>query len=193
MRNRLSRVAALAAAAFFLCAASALAQEDGFVTGHRVPGEHITILCESGVDLAQLTAGLRVGPADRLLVSRPDVETADAHGALAEAMETIFLRVCDVLDMRLYRFQGTVKVCRTQEALNQVYASLFSRDLGSMRSFYWHATNTVYTSAENFTRGVIGHELAHAIISAYFVVLPSVKIQEVLAAYVEYQLRKGER
>ena len=40
---------------------------------------------------------------------------------------------------------------------------------------------------------VLGHEIGHAVISHYFVVLPSVKVQEVLAVYVEYQLRKTER
>ena len=53
--------------------------------------------------------------------------------------------------------------------------------------------NTIYASAENFKIGVIGHEIAHAVISHYFVVQPSVKIQEVLAGYVEYQLRKTDR
>jgi hypothetical protein len=38
---------------------------------------------------------------------------------------------------------------------------------------------------------VLGHEIAHAIMSHYFVVLPSEKIQEVLAGFVEYQLRKN--
>lgn len=34
--------------------------------------------------------------------------------------------------------------------------------------------------------------MGHALMSHYFVVQPSVKIQEVLAGYVEYQLRKSK-
>jgi len=35
------------------------------------------------------------------------------------------------------------------------------------------------------------HEIAHAVISHYFIVPPPAKIQEVLAGYVEYDLRKS--
>jgi len=37
----------------------------------------------------------------------------------------------------------------------------------------------------------LGHEIGHAVISNYFVVQPPIRIQEVLAGYVEYQLRKA--
>ena len=50
--------------------------------------------------------------------------------------------------------------------------------------------NTIYITAENFKKAVLGHEVAHAVISHYFVVQPSMKVQEVLAGYIEYQLRK---
>jgi hypothetical protein len=72
-----------------------------------------------------------------------------------------------------------------------IYRRLFDRDLGEVKSFYVYELNTIYTSAENFRRGIIGHEIGHAIMSHYFVVQPPVKIQEVLAGYVEYQLRKS--
>ena len=36
----------------------------------------------------------------------------------------------------------------------------------------------------------IAHEIAHAIINHYFVVPPSVKMQEILSGYVEYSLNK---
>ncbi len=40
---------------------------------------------------------------------------------------------------------------------------------------------------------LLGHEMGHVIISHYFVVPPSYRIQEVLTGYVEFQLRKSNR
>ena len=58
------------------------------------------------------------------------------------------------------------------------------------RSYYLHETNTVYISYKDLTLGMLGHEIAHAIISNYFVVLPSAEVQEILSGYVEYSLKK---
>jgi hypothetical protein len=49
----------------------------------------------------------------------------------------------------------------------------------------------VYISYPEMTIGMLGHKIAHAIISHYFVVPPPAKIQEVLAGYVEYSIRKS--
>jgi hypothetical protein len=91
--------------------------------------------------------------------------------------------------MQLYSLQGKIKICKDFAQLSTIYCNFFNKELGAT-SFYVSDLNTIYTSAENFKREIIGHEIVHAIISHYFVVLPSVKIQEVLAGYVEYQLRK---
>ena len=50
--------------------------------------------------------------------------------------------------------------------------------------------NTIYVDSENININIFGHELSHAIQSHYFVVPTSNKMQEILAGYVEYQLRK---
>jgi hypothetical protein len=52
------------------------------------------------------------------------------------------------------------------------------------------ADNTIYLSFNEMTLGIISHEMAHAIISNYFVTPPSPKIQEILSGYVEYSIRK---
>jgi hypothetical protein len=50
--------------------------------------------------------------------------------------------------------------------------------------------NTIYVSLKDVSLGMLAHEVAHAIISSYFVVAPPEKVQEVLAGYVEYSIRK---
>ena len=104
-------------------------------------------------------------------------------------LDVLFTQVCDTLDMQLYSFQGKIKICLDRERLSQIYDDLFRKELQAS-SFYIYSLNTIYISADSFKREILGHEMAHAIISHYFVVQPSVKIQEVLAGYVEYQLRR---
>jgi len=61
-----------------------------------------------------------------------------------------------------------------------------------MVSFYVNDISAIYISGENFRREILGHEIAHAIINHYFVVSPPIKVQEILAKYIEYQLRKAQ-
>jgi hypothetical protein len=64
------------------------------------------------------------------------------------------------------------------------------RDLKNTCSFFVNDLNTIYIAADHFDVGVLGHEIAHTVQSHYFVVAAPTKVQEVLAGYVEYQLRK---
>ena len=59
--------------------------------------------------------------------------------------------------------------------------------------FYFHDDKTIYISTEDLTLGMLGHEMAHAIISHYFVVPPPTKVQEVLSGYVDYSFQKKVR
>ena len=165
--------------------------DDGFAAARKIPTEHFTILYEPGIDISSLIEALNISPSDKLLAGKASESQPSPETELAEALDTLFIRVCDTLDMRLYRsFQGTIKICSNNDKLCRAYFNLFSTELNSNYPFYVHSLATIYISAENFTAAMLGHEIAHAVISHYFVVLPSVKIQEVLAGYVEYQLRK---
>lgn len=164
--------------------------EDGFATAKKISGKHFTIFCAPGVDVSSLLEQLNIGAADRVLAGKTPETRSSPEQELAEMIDTLFIRICDILDMRLYSFEGNIKICRDQSQSNQIYKNLFDRDIGGQRSFYVYSLNTIYIPAHNLTREILGHEIAHAVISRYFVVLPSVKIQEVLAGYAEYQLRK---
>ena len=96
------------------------------------------------------------------------------------------------LDMNLYSLQGNLKICNDRNHLNNVYDSIFGRKLQAS-SFYIDEYNTIYISADDFTKEILGHEIAHMIISHYFVVQPPQKVAEILSGYVEYRLRKTSR
>ncbi len=172
--------------------ASADAVEDGFGRAQKIEGKHFVIYYVPDIALSGLMQQLNVTPSDKLLAGKSSEKGFSLEGELADMLDTLFTRVCNVLDMQLYSFKGNIKICRDSGQLNYIYHQVFNNNSRNMtRSFYAFANNTIYTSPENFMLGIIGHEMAHAIISHYFVVLPSVKIQEVLSAYVEYQLRNS--
>ena len=177
---------------FYFGVGVAAAIDDGFDRARKIEGNHFLIYYAPELDLSGLIQKLNISPSDKFLAGKSSGEGFSLEGEFAGTLDTLFSRVCNILDMQLYSFKGNIKICRDSVQLNYIYHHIFNNDPANItRSFYAYDVNTVYTSPENFTLEIIGHEIAHAVISHYFVVLPSVKIQEVLSAYVEYQLRKA--
>jgi hypothetical protein len=168
---------------------SVLGLDDGFGSSEQAQGQYFNIYYKPQADVGLLLTNLNVSSFDKLLVGRTTQNQSGFSKELGNVLDTLFLRVCDILDMRLYSFHGKVKICRDHDQLNRIYRSLFDRDLNT-QAFYAQELNTIYISEDNFKRQILGHEVAHAIMSNYFVVSPSVKVQEILAMYVEYQLRQ---
>ena len=169
--------------------AFALEVDDGFGPAREAQGKHFTVYYPPEVEAFSLLRELRISASDQVLAGGT-LSRGDSAGAeLADMVDILFNRVCNILDMQLYSYKGNIKVCASQSQLNVIYTNLFEKEL-TRKSFYINDLNTIYISAESFTREILGHEMAHAIICHYFVVAPSVKVQEILASYVEYQLRK---
>lgn len=173
----------LFAACLVFRASSGFCLDDGFGSAKKVQGQHFTLMYAPQVDFSGLSMSLDFRPADMLSSG------GSTSGSLTDMLDSLFTKVCDIMDMQLYSYQGTIKVCRDAEQLNSVYRVIFGRDL-TLSSFYVNDLNTIYIDQQHFTQWVLGHEMSHAIQCHYFVVPPPVKVSEVLAGYVEYQLRK---
>ena len=184
--RRVHNIIIFVGALFLLTFSIVYAYDDGFASARKTEGGHFTIYYAPKIDSIGLAQQLNISPADKILASG----STKGLSGLAGMVDTLFTQVCDILDMQLYSYQGSIKICQDYNQLNQIYKTLFSEDLGGMFAFYVNDFNTIYISQENFKRSVLGHEIAHAIISHYFVVQSPLKVQEVLAGYVEYQLRK---
>lgn len=164
--------------------------EDGFGSAKKMDGEHVSVYCAPELDIAGLDRKLNIMPSDKILAGKAAKTALSPEKELSDSLDTIFVQVSDIMDMHLYSLEIVIKVCSDDVQLSSIYTSLFNASLGGRRSFYVFSFNTIYVSAEGFTKEIIGHEMAHAIICHYFVVPPPVKIQEVLAMYVEYNLRR---
>ena len=185
----------LRAIAFCLCLlmpAVVWADDDNFGSSSRIDTEHFTIYYKSGVDINTLISSLHISPTDEILTNlKVDASTPQAQ--LSSMIEVLFARASDVLDMHIYSLKANIKVFATQQDLTDFYNNLFHAKIPCTGfGFYLDEQKSIYISAEQFRREVLGHEMGHAIMSRYFVVQPSVRIQEVLAGYIEYQLRKSK-
>jgi len=165
--------------------------EDGFGPSKKIEGRYFTIYCSPQIDESGLSRQLNITAADKILAGKSVGKDIASEPELAKMIDILYGLVGDMVDMYIYNFKGSVKICRDQARLNNIYRNLFNKDLASyMVSFYVNDTSTIYISGENFRREILGHEIAHAIINHYFVVSTPAKVQEILAKYVEYQLRK---
>lgn len=184
------RVFILAMALLLLNTCNAYCYDDGFATVRAINGKYFSIFCSPQVDLSDLYQKLKISASDQMLVGKLNNSSSSPDARLADALDTLFLRASDILDMHLYSYHGTIKICRDKEQLDKIYSNLFPGSKLNADSFYVHDLNTIYISSEAFNRGVLGHEITHVITSHYFVVQPPVKVAEILSGYVEYQLRK---
>lgn len=167
--------------------------EDGFGPSKRIEGKYFVVYYAAQIDISELIQQLNVTLTDKLLTGeyRGIKEKPSPETELAEMLDVLFMRVSDILDMHVYSFQGNVKICSNQQEMSSIYNKLFGTELpSSVYSFYINDTSTIYISAENFSRWILGHEISHAIINHYFVVQTPIRVQEILSKYVEYQLRK---
>jgi len=165
--------------------------DDSFGSCKKIEGKYFTIYYSPEIDISKLTQQLNITTADKILAGKSVGKEISSEEPLASMVDILYSLVGDMVDMHIYSFKGSIKICQDQAKLNTIYKKLFGKDLASyMVSFYVNDTNTIYISGENFRREVLGHEIAHAIINHYFVVSPPVKVQEILAKYTEYQLRR---
>lgn len=186
----------IGAGIFFILTLYSLAGafEDDFGQAKKIESKYFVAYYSPQSETDDLLRQLNISPADKLLSGKsPENRNLNSpEEEFAASLDALFIRVSDILDMHLYTFNSTIKICRDYAHLKRVYNRIFDRELNSL-SFYVYDLNTIYISAENFKAGILGHEIAHTLISRYFVVSPPVKIQEVLCGYVEYQLRKPNR
>ncbi len=162
-----------------------LAQEE---TRMIASGQYFDVYGYAGIDIPSLLAALDYQsfyPGSSLTGER-----GDFSAILAKTLDVIYLETSDILDIHIYSYHGAIQFLPDVSAVDSIFYKYAGRSMHE-RSFYFHEKNTIYISVRDLELGVLGHEIAHAIISHYFVVPPPVKVQEVLCGYVDFNLRKS--
>ncbi len=164
--------------------------DDGFSSAQTIQTRYFTVSLAAGVDNLVLMRSLDIPPSHKVLAGQSLSGVTYAPDDLGDLLDALFAWASNVLDMQLFSYKGNIKVTRNAEQLKSVYRSLYGVENRAEKAFYIYEMNTVYISQDNFTKEILGHEIGHAIINNFFVVQPPAKVQEVLAGYIEYQLRK---
>jgi hypothetical protein len=180
-------------AVFTLSPACAVEPMDGFLPERIIDGRYFRVLVARELQEPDLLQTLDISPQHSILLSSD-------HGSgvtfssrnIADLLDALFEWSSNMLDMHLYTFKGTIAITRDEQELKEIHRRLYGHEAYSDKAFYVSEKNCIYVSAADFTKEVIGHEIAHVLIMNYFVVAPPVKVQEVLAGYIEYQIRKNK-
>lgn len=173
---------------FFLIVTSVVsgAAEKSFLVGE---GTYFTVYGFKGMDKNILLDKLGYGFTSSYM-EEVMMQAEGSDEPVVGSLDALYLEISDILDLHSYNFHGTIKVVATQKEIAQIFKKQYGRDF-SERSFFVHEENTIYISLEDITLGMVGHEIAHAVISHYFVIPPPQKMAEVLSGYVEFHLRKA--
>lgn len=171
-------------------AATADTYQDGFTTNKTVETKYFTLYLAEGIDEVGLAHILDIGPKHKILAGQPLRNDSASPDNLGMVVDALFGWSSGILDMRLHNYKGAIKVARTTEEIKNIAIKLYGHEAFSERAFYIYELDTIYIAASDFTKEILGHEMAHAIINHFFVVQPPEKVQEVLAGYIEYQLHK---
>lgn len=115
---------------------------------------------------------------------------SDIRSVIKDGIDSLFLEVCDALDIALKSYRGSLVVYPDIVEVSKAASGNSQIIEANLPSIYIPSHNTIYVSFKDITAGMLAHEMAHAVISTYFVVAPPPKMQEILAGYVEYSVRK---
>ncbi len=151
-------------------------------------GKYFSVYAYKNIDIDSLIEKIKLN----YFVDIKDIfeeDSKDSKTLLLECLNSLYQEVSDILDIHVYSFHTNVKILSDRSALSQAFKSYVGKEFPE-RSFYLYDNNTIYISFKDLTLEILAHEIAHAIISRYFVVLPPVKVQEILCGYVEYTLKK---
>ncbi len=151
-----------------------------------VEGAYCTIFYKPTADLKRIERKLkkRRFSLERGLSSARLNDPADK---VAYRMDLLYKRAQEILDMYPPDMNVKIKIFADQEGLNRAYYRIFKQKKRHV-SFYVYKHDTIYTCEPNITDSVMAHELGHAIIDHYFLILPPESVKEVLARYVDMHL-----
>ena len=122
-------------------------------------------------------------------------ENPEKNPLLAKTrVDKIVETICSLLDMHPPNLRFSITLYRTQSEVTSAYyrasgsANAYKAQGGAGAApiaFYFHGPRNIAVAIDNISDNILAHEIAHAVISAYFVTPPPARMQEILAQYMD--------
>ncbi|MCK5605377.1 hypothetical protein KAR91_26030 [Candidatus Pacearchaeota archaeon] len=110
---------------------------------------------------------------------------AEGECVTIKRIDSIFKRVLKILGAPAPAFIINIVIFDSQKQMSKKYQNLAKVADDNIYAFYWHETKTVYLQKDRLAVGIIAHEIAHAIVRHFFVIKPSVEIDEIISQHID--------
>ena len=104
-------------------------------------------------------------------------------------LDRLFVRAKQILDMNPRIKKIHLKIFKNRKEVKEEFFKIY-RIRRRVKSFYVYKFNTIFISEQDITDSVVAHEIGHALTDHYFVVIPPLKVREMLASYVDLHLEE---
>jgi len=159
--------------------------------GESIKSRYFNIDIADGIDKVSLLRKLHAEYFLRLdtVFFNTSINDSNASQLIGKTLDGIYAQASDILDIHMYDLTVGLKILPDTESISKELTPYFNKKI-NVPSFYYFDENTIYIAYSDVTLGMLSHEVAHAIVSHYFVVPPPARLQEILTGYVEYTMRK---
>ena len=114
-----------------------------------------------------------------------NIPTLDLESLLQKAIDVTGLFLTEIMvNVKIYQTVDEVTTALT--ALDSAYQPVCTQ----VGAAFDANTMTIHIALQNYTAGIMGHEITHALIAKYFVVPMPVNAQEILCGYVNFEVNK---
>ncbi len=110
-------------------------------------------------------------------------------GIVEKKVDALFERAQEILDMRKRMDKVTINVYHDKDQLHAAFKQIYRKSC-RIRAWYEFKYHTVFVCIDDVHEGMLAHEMAHGIIDHYLKVRPPTATAEILARYVDSNLKK---
>lgn len=175
---------------FALPPVPASAKEPAQHEWQRIDSEFVSLFFDGAVTPQQISGCLKI-PYNLMLHHSRTPKSSSPEDVLKAKLDTAFARVEEILNMYPRKIMVNVYIYENVEDLKKKYKELYNLDFANNRgeaqiiSFYRYKENTISIYINHLAISVLAHEIAHCVVSHYFIIQPPVNTQEILAMYVD--------
>lgn len=154
----------------------------------QIETDYAIIRYKSDDDLLKFHKSVDYGPGkwNRTSVFS-NIVISEVRQMVAQKTDAIFERAQAILDMRKKFKKPFIDIHQDARELKRAYTLIYKGQC-NVRAWYRYRNNTVYLNAGDVHKGMLAHELAHAIIDHFLIVKPPSETAEILARYVDSHL-----